>query len=453
MSIRVGLLVILVLGLCYYAWFRSWFVALCGAIVLLAVLQHPDMPRTIGGIQGLNLWNFLFVNVSLAWLYQRSRDGLVWDMPATLVIAFLLYFAVVTLASMRLVVNPTQYIEESRKTLLMDTLINPIKFFIPCILLYDGCRTRERVSLATGCIVFVYFALAIQVIKYMGITELFGGDLEDRSARVIDRDVGFHRVDMSMMLAGGSWALVAYAQLFKHHMLRLFLWGCAAIIVLGQALTAGRAGYVAWMATGVFLCVLRWRKLLPLIPVGILCLMIVAPGVRDRMLTGLGQSKGPIKVESNKSELTAGRSDIWPFVVKQIGKAPVVGNGRHGMQTTGLTYFASTVLNDAFAHPHNAYLEMLLDNGAVGFFAVIPLYFFAWWRSLSLFVDRTDDLFQASGGVALVLVTTLLVAGLGAQTLYPREGVVPMWAAIGVALRVYQERAAARRDRAFYQSV
>jgi hypothetical protein len=33
-----------------------------------------------------------------------------------------------------------------------------------------------------------------------------------------------------------------------------------------------------------------------------------------------------------------------------------------------------------------------------------------------------------------------LIAGIGAQTFYPREGVVPMWAALAVALRLWVQR-------------
>jgi len=51
-------------GLSVYAWRRDWFVALCGSIVLVAFLEHRDMPRHIFGIQGFNLWNFLFLTLS-----------------------------------------------------------------------------------------------------------------------------------------------------------------------------------------------------------------------------------------------------------------------------------------------------------------------------------------------------------------------------------------------------
>jgi O-antigen ligase len=97
-------------------------------------------------------------------------------------------------------------------------------------------------------------------------------------------------------------------------------------------------------------------------------------------------------------------------------------------------------LREEFGHPHNAYLEMLLDNGIIGFVCVIPIYLMLLTRCISLFRDKEDLLVSATGGVALSLLLGLLVASVGAQTLYPREGVLGMWAALGVALRVWVAR-------------
>jgi O-antigen ligase len=97
-------------------------------------------------------------------------------------------------------------------------------------------------------------------------------------------------------------------------------------------------------------------------------------------------------------------------------------------------------LREIFNHPHNAYLEMLFDNGIFGLLCVLPIYLIFLRKCISLFRDRQDVLLTAAGGVGLALVLALLVAGVGAQTLYPREGVLGMWAALGVALRVWVER-------------
>ena len=45
---RIKLLWLIVAFLCFYA-YRDWFKALCGLILLMAVIEHPDIPKTVGG--------------------------------------------------------------------------------------------------------------------------------------------------------------------------------------------------------------------------------------------------------------------------------------------------------------------------------------------------------------------------------------------------------------------
>src|SRR5207247_766312 len=58
--------------------------------------------------------------------------------------------------------------------------------------------------------------------------------------------------------------------------------------------------------------------------------------------------------------------------------------------------------------------------------------------------DRRLPHVAVAGGVAAALVLALLVASIGSQTFYPREGAVPMWCAIGLALRAAVARARVR---------
>jgi O-antigen ligase len=114
------------------------------------------------------------------------------------------------------------------------------------------------------------------------------------------------------------------------------------------------------------------------------------------------------------------------------------------MTRTGLAALLMAKENETFPHPHNAYLEMLLDNGWVGLLLVLPFYLVILARSLSLFARSRIPLHIIAGGVASALVLALLVASYGSQTFYPREGSVGMWCAIGLMLRVSVERARAR---------
>src|SRR6266545_3819861 len=87
-----------------YAW-KDWYKSLCALVVLMAFLEHPDMPRSMFGIQGLNPWNLLLLVIILAWLAQRRPGGLVGHLPGTFVLLLLAFVAVVTTAFVRLMID------------------------------------------------------------------------------------------------------------------------------------------------------------------------------------------------------------------------------------------------------------------------------------------------------------------------------------------------------------
>lgn len=443
MSIRVTACYLFVLGFSIYAW-RNWFVSLCAAILLMAVLQHPDMPRSIGGIQGLNPWNILMANVLLAWAAQRGRQGLVWDLPRSAAWLVLAYLAVVCLAALRAFGTRRGYEAEfSTVYIVSENIINCIKWLLPGLLLYDGCRSRRHVQVAIAVVLLLYVLLALQVIKHVPLRCAIEGDRFSRIAsKNIQSNVGYNRVTMSNMLAGASWAILGTYVLFRKRVHRLGVLGLAGVVALGQALTGGRAGYAAWAAVGLILCLLRWRWMLPIMAGTAVAILTFLPGVRERLLQGVGGQEGSIVVEHDDYQITSGRTLAWPLVIQKIRENPVTGFGRHAMVTTGIRDYMADVYGkaDAFPHPHNAYLEALLDNGVVGFVPILAFYLFILARGFPLLLDRKEPLCAAVGGMACALVLALLAGSMGGQTFYPREGSVGMWASIFLMLRVWVER-------------
>jgi O-antigen ligase len=105
--------------------------------------------------------------------------------------------------------------------------------------------------------------------------------------------------------------------------------------------------------------------------------------------------------------------------------------------TTGLRDQLMNAYGEAFPHPHQAYLQLLLDNGIVGFLLVIPFFLYVVRHSFTQMMVRHDPLVCALGCTAFCLVLALMIGAFGGQTFYPREGAVGMWAAIGLLLRVH----------------
>jgi O-antigen ligase len=433
--IRFTFLMLAISAISVYAW-RDWYKALCALILLVAVIQHPDFPNSMGGIQGANPWNLALLSIVLAWASSRSREGLTWDMPRHVSAMLLLYLGMVLVGWIRMMLDRTVFLDDvSTGTLLSEQLINTVKWVVPGLLLFDGCRDRRRLLLALGALLGIYVILAFQVIKWMPMSAALDGDsFQRRSLKILVNEIGFHRVNLSMMLSGASWAIFSCAVLVARPLHRLLVLVVGLGVVYGQALTAGRAGYITWALVGLCLCVIRWRKYLLLGPIVALVITSAIPGVTERL------SQGVEDQQVDEYTVTAGRNIAWPVVLDKIEESPVVGFGRQAMLRTGLTWRLDSEYGEGFGHPHNAYLEVLLDNGLVGLALIVSFYLVVVAHAISLLRDSRSPLFMAIGGVTCALVLALLFASVGSQTFYPREGAVGMWCAIGLMLRVWVAR-------------
>lgn len=439
MSIRLLALSLLVAGLSVYAW-KDWFKSLCGLILMMAIIHHEDMPTNIMGIQGLNMWNIVFLSVFLAWAVSRRHLGHSWDMPRHVSVLLVLYLLVIVVGFLRAVFDRSHIESYPLGSMISEELINTIKWVLPGIILFDSCRTRKQVVQALACLLVMYLLLSAQMVKRMPWESARGGSDEriQRTRLKICQDIGYSSCDMSTLLAGASWGMLAALPLVRKKKYSLMILAAAGIIAFGQALTGGRAGYVAWGATGLALCLLKWRKQLLLAPVLLILLPILLPGATARMMYGFGKTDAAGQEIVDDYEATSGRTLIWPYVIEKIGQSPAIGYGRLAMNRTGLSDMLMSDLGESFPHPHNMYLETLLDNGAIG---SIPILLF--WGGMLLYSARLfrskNRLYSAVGGLSLALILAQLVAGLSAQHFYPRESTMCLWMAMFLAIRVHVE--------------
>jgi O-antigen ligase len=440
--IRYTLLWLFVGGLMRFAW-RDWCKALCVLVTLLAVLERPDMPKSIFGIQGLNPFNVALLGILAAWFAQPPEKS---DVPRWLTVLFSLYVGVMLISTLRLLLDPSYLMVfqhevfevKTRGSLIAEYFVNTFKWLIPAVLLVRGCRGEDRQRWLIVGVLGIYAVLAYLVIRQMPLGYLLDGErLQQRAADILQRRVGYHRVDLATMFAGASWAMLAVRPLFTSRWVRLGLVGLFALTALGLALTGGRAGYTTWCALGLIMSLLKWRRLLLLAPVAAIVVLSFAPGIAQRMLQGI--SGGNV---SDQHLVTSGRNVVWPVVLNKIGDSPIVGFGRQAWARTNLRMEVGLRTGEFFGHPHNAYFEFALDNGLIGLAVLLPMMIGIVWKSARMFRSRDDPATTAAGGAALAMTLSLMIAGTSAQTFYPTEGSVGMWCVIALAIRVSQERAA-----------
>ena len=458
--IRLTLLYLLISGLAVYAW-KDWYKSLCGLVLLMAVIEHPEMPKSMLGIQGLNPWNILLFIIVIAWASNRRREGLYWDMPRHINILLLLYLSIIIIGFLRMISDTGGMLEWAQITgqdepttagLFSEHFVNPLKWVVPGMLMFDGCRDRKRFNYSLLCMLGLYFLLAVQVINWMPLSAVTSGEaLKERSLKILVKEIGYHRVNLSMMLAGAFWAILSILPLVNSKKQRIGILASSLITMFAQALTGGRTGYATWAAVGMVLGIIRWRKYLLLIPFLILAIVLIVPGAVERFSQGFSPETRDTNVRLSESyyssessydlyTITAGRNVAWPYVIEKIQEAPLWGHGTEAMQRTGITIDLWQTFGEEFPHPHNAFLQWLLDNGLIGFISVFLFYATVIRYSISLFRNSRSPVYIAIGGVTLSLVTALLFASVGSETFYPREGTVGMWCAIGLMFRVYMER-------------
>ena len=440
--IRLGVLWLTVFLVGAYSW-KDWYRGLCGLVLLIGILEYPDVPKSIFGVTGLNFFNLLLVNIFFAWQAQRQRERLTWDMPAHMNVLLLLYLGVILVGWFRMYSDPGfMAATETKGTMIAEYLINTLKWPVLALLLFDGCRSRERLLVGAAALLGAYVFLGFMVIKVMPLGSAFldGAELQRLALRLLLSRIGYHRVTLSMMLGGAAWALIGVMPLIPDKRLRGAMPVLAIIIVYAQTLTGGRAGYLTTGAVGLVLGALRWRKVFLIGPAVALLIVLFVPAAYDRLMSGFVSNEYNSNVSVNEYEITSGRTLIWPYVIAQIEKKPWFGWGRQAMLRTGTVSFLYETLNEEFGHPHNAYLEALLDNGIVGTAIILALYLAILWHALRLFLEKRSRLAMGAGGVAASLVLALMVAAVGSQSFYPIEGTVEMWAAIGLMLATSVER-------------
>ena len=128
-------------------------------------------------------------------------------------------------------------------------------------------------------------------------------------------------------------------------------------------------------------------------------------------------------------EFTAGRLGAWKLLAPEVMRSPLIGRG------IGSTAWSAAVRDGLYPaqHPHNLFLEVLLDVGIVGFLAFIVLYTKYWrgFRALSRDDGLSPTLRVYFAGAAAALMA-LLVMGVSNGHFMPAPEQTLFWFSLGM---------------------
>src|SRR5262249_7161048 len=249
--------------------------------------------------------------------------------------------------------------------------------------------------------------------------------------------LGMHANELGRLYAA-AYALLLFTWIeAKNAAFRLALLASMALVVVALVLTFSRGAFLAFVLINLLFLVWH-RNTKTLIAFGALaaCVLFVLPeAVYDRITTGFGSG-----ADSGSNAISAGRIDhIWLPLLPEIPKSPVWGHGLGSILWSEPMRQGPGTAILAVGHPHNAYLQALLDMGVVGL-VLLCAYFAHVWKGLrALSVDPAVSptlrgfYLGAAAGLA-----SLLVSYATDSSLTPGPEQAFLWLAIGM---MYRQRA------------
>jgi len=408
--------------------------------LLMPLSQLSVMPRQMLGITGFSPVNVLLLATlgaaAAAYFSARLRGHDPRLPPVPLQIP-LLYVLPITLAALHGLLSidliPDYYRDvgaigfDSPAGYLRDALIRPLFLVVFAVLVAMAFRDapNPKPYLVAGLIAALLIAaLVFYAAVASGVSLAL---MATPQGRAVLSGLGMHANEVSLLL-NSALALVLFVIPAERGVRRLLLIGCAAILVGAVLATFARGGFLGLML--VYLAFLfnardlRW--ILFSLFAATLVLLVVPSAVFDRALYGIAAGDG--------GAISAGRLDqIWPLLWPVVLDHLAIGNGLLSI----LWSEPARAGWIAVAHPHNAYLALLLDMGLIGFVWIMAFFFWAVRNALaaSREAGAAGDAFhrQFFLGVA-VTVALLFVQGISDDRFTPTVMQSFMWLGIGAAI-------------------
>jgi O-antigen ligase len=198
-------------------------------------------------------------------------------------------------------------------------------------------------------------------------------------------------------------------------------------------LTFSRASFAGLALVGALF--LMWR-----FNAKTLSLTLIALTAATLLLGDLLYARLTTGFDQDADAVSAGRISIWLPLLPEVAKSPVWGQGLSSI------LWSFPMVNEGMprvGHPHNAYLEALLDIGLVGLALTLAFYAHV-WKGLSALVrddSLTPDMRALFRGATAALAAYLLTC-LAGSSLRPVEEAGFVWVAIGLMYGMRSRRPA-----------
>ena len=405
-------------------------------ILLMPISRSYVFPHAMFGVTGLNPVNLLLVGTFGLWLFHGLYDGSIRRfLPRPLLWLYIVPLVIAGAIGSRHFkeIVPGFYMFgflefDSPAGYIRDRVVKPL-FLVIFALLVGAAVSRsekpEKFLAATLISIWLMGAMivVIVILSGIGVNQLASAGSRDFLTPLI----GMHANELGRLYA------VAYALLLftwaeaKDAGLRLSLLASIGLIVGALLLTFSRSAFLVFILVNLLFVISRLNAK-TLIVFGVLAVgaLFILPGaVYDRMTHGFG---------GGLDAISAGRIEsIWLPLLPEVVRHPIFGNGLGSMLWSDVMREQGGVIVSGVTHPHNAYLEAVLDMGIVGLILLCAYFTHVWrgFRRLGVDPALSPTMRGFYQGAAAGLLS-FLIAGVTDSSLMPKAEQAFLWLAIGM---------------------
>jgi O-antigen ligase/polysaccharide polymerase Wzy-like membrane protein len=406
-------------------------------IVLMPLSRSALFPHAMFGITGLNPVNLLLAATLGAWLMRSLGDG-GWRrfLPRPLLWLYLAPLVAAGALGARHVeeIVPGYYLYgliqfQDTAGYLRDMLFKPLLLVLFALLVAAAAArsAKPEAFLVPACLsIWVMGAIVLGYVLHSGAGL---GALASGGARSFLSPLGIHANDLGRLYVSAYALLLFTAAGTERAAARPLLLASLALVALALMLTFSRGAFLGFMLVNLLFLVLRRSgKLLLLAALLATAAPLLLPeAVLERVGAGVGQGANAV---------SAGRIDgLWLPLVPDVLRSPLYGSGLGSILWSGAMHDAQAgaVGIIGATHPHNAYLEALLDMGVVGL-ALLGAYYLHLWRDLrALAADASlNPTLRGFFQGAVVGLAAMLAIAVADSSLAPRAEQVYLWLAVGL---------------------
>jgi O-antigen ligase/polysaccharide polymerase Wzy-like membrane protein len=420
-------------------------------ILLMPISGSYVFPHAMLGITGLNPLNLLLVGTLGSCLLHGLSDGsLRRFLPRPLLWLYVVPILLAGALGSRHVgdIAPAFFMYDllefdSVAGYVRDLVTKPLLMVVFALLVGAAVSRSEKPEKFLVPALISIWVMGSMVIVFVSLSGVALNQLAGSDSREFLSALGMHANEL------GRLYVVAYALLLfpwaesKGLGIKLVLLASMGLVVAALVLTFSRGAFVAFIA--VNLLFLLWRRNAKTLTffalLAAVALFALPDAVYDRVTTNFG---------SGADAISAGRIDfIWLPLLPEVLRSPIYGSGLGSILWSDAMRSGAGTTILAVSHPHNAYLEALLDMGIAGLILVCAYFAHVWkgFRALGFDPSLSPTLRGFYLGAAAGLLG-FLVCSITDGSLAPKPEQAFLWLAIGMMYGQRARKSAALRDAA-----